>query len=567
MSKFRCLNRNIPDLAHEQLLELGPSTVQELAFSPTGGWVLVSKGGHVARNIPNECYERLEEFVGDGDTVRSIAFTPTGGWVIITDQRYFARGIPDQCFEMLVQMWNDGDRPTCIAFTGPTGCLILAGSSVRCENVDDELASRLQNAAQGPCPVERVIFSADGRGWVTLAADGYFARNIDDACFQEMCKFTSSLDVITHMGFTSTGGFSIVASHVEQAPFDPPAWPWPPGLLEERMTANRVIGVSIAAVHDNRVAWKLTCGSAEAGSGEPVSEDTVFQACSLSKPVTALGALRLVQDGLIGLDDPVPPLLGWELPLGKDGKDEWMTGVTLRRILAHTSGICGLGGFGGYSADVEHVPNTVEILNGQSERPGVLVNSGKAVVTYEPGSSLHYSGLAITVAQRLLENLRSTEFSTWMADNILTPLGMMQSTYSLQPVPTSGAPASGHDRFGRIIPGKRNKYAASAAAGLYSTPSDLCRFIIAVNSAGGAEIKSTLYHEMRDHSLGIFVSNLGTADEVFEHGGVNEGFRCVLKGCPPKRNGFVIMSNGDSGDVLNGELCSAFNKAGWDHIC
>ena len=72
---------------------------------------------------------------------------------------------------------------------------------------------------------------------------------------------------------------------------------------------------------------------------------------------------------------------------------------------------------------------------------------------------------------------------------------------------------------------------------------------------------------MRDHSLGIFVSNLGTADEVFEHGGVNEGFRCVLKGCPPNRNGFVIMSNGDSGDVLNGELCSAFNKAGWDHIC
>ena len=278
--EFRCFNRNIPDHAHEQLLELGPSTLQELAFSPTGGWVLVSKGGYAARDIPDECYERLEAFVGEGDTVRSIAFTPTGGWIIITDQRYFARGIPDQCFEMLVQMWNDGDRPTCIAFTGPTACLILAGSSVRCQNVDDELASRLQNAAQGPCPVERVIFAADGRGWVTLAADGFFARNIDDACYQEMLKF----DIITHMGFTTTGGFSIVASHAEQedkkAPFEPPAWPWPPGLLEERMAANRVIGVSIAAVHDNRVVWKLASGSVEAGSGEPVLEDTVFQACS-----------------------------------------------------------------------------------------------------------------------------------------------------------------------------------------------------------------------------------------------------------------------------------------------
>lgn len=569
---------------------MGPAGVQAFAFTPSGGWVIVVNGGYFARGIPDECFQKLGEFIGTGHKIRVIAFPPEGGnrWVIVTDKTYFARNIPDECYEKLGECWKAGHRPTCIAFPYPGGnrWAILAGKWLYTRGIDDECFQHLCNFSQGLRPAERVAFTKSG-GWTILAEDRFWARRIPDECYDQMKQFAQSM-LVDHVNFAPNGGFSIISNTTKPAFPSDPLRNFENRIIQEdrvwkniwdRMAKYKVPGVSIAIVQNNRVAWATSYGQTEKGDPDWIHTDTVFQAASCSKPVAAIGFLRLVQSSLVGLDENVNPKLGWDLPRRSCAAASWESRVTLRRLLRHEGGIIGrgaanpsdkcsgfsdggAGGFGGYpNTSGVGVPTVLEILNGASSRPGVNVNSRKVELTYNPGTMSAYSGEAFVMMMQLLENQRGQNFGNWMKSNVLDRAGMVNSTFSLTAPSFSGPPAAGHDSNGNIITGKRNRYPEGAAAGLYTTPTDLCRFIIALNQNGtynGASIlDTTRVQELMNDSLGMPTGNAGSATSWFWHNGANYGFRCQFKGYPGKKAGFAIMTNGDQGDTLHGEIAAA----------
>jgi CubicO group peptidase (beta-lactamase class C family) len=595
---FTCFNRNIPEEAHQRINAMGPAGVQAFTFAPGGGWVIAVNGGYFARGIPDECFQKLGEFIGAGHRIRVIAFPPEGGnrWLIVTDRAYFARNIPDECYDRLGTMWRAGARPACVAFPPPGGnrWAILAGKSFYCRGIDDECFQTIGNFAQGLRPAVRVAFTPSN-GWVVLARDRYFARRIPDECYAKMGEIDNSFEV-DHVNFETDGGWSIIANTPRTAlPADPVrefearivqvAGDWKS--VTERMATYKVPGIAVGIVRNNQVTAVLAYGRVESGSAHWVHVDTAFQAASCSKPVAALGFLQLAQDGLVGLDENVNPKLGWTLPRRSCAPLGWLSKVTLRRLLQHRGGIIGRGatnptascsnfddgggggGFGGYqNVSGVGVPTVREILDGSSSRPGVTVNSHRVELTYDPGTMGAYSGEGYVLMMQLLQEQRDTTFNDWMQAHVLAPAGMTRSTYSLVAPTHSGPPATGHDGNGIAITGRRNRYPEGAAAGLYTTAGDLARFIIAVNQGGtigGNDIiDSTRYQAMMSDALGMPTANLGTSDETYWHGGSNAGFKCLFQGFPQKRAGYVILTNGDGGDELYPEIQTALIRSfGW----
>jgi CubicO group peptidase (beta-lactamase class C family) len=595
---FTCFNRNIPDEAHEKIKAMGPAGVQAFAFAPGGGWVIVVNGGYFARGIPDECFHKLGEFISAGHRIRVIAFPPEGGnrWLIVTDKTYFARNIPDECYDRLGTMWGAGARPTCVAFppAGGNRWAILAGKSFYCRGIDDECFQKISNFAQGLRPAVRVAFTPSN-GWVVLARDRYFARRIPDECYAKMGEIDNSFEV-DHVNFELDGGWSIIANTARTAlPADPLrdfearivqiGGDWKS--ISERLATYKVPGVAVGIVRNNQVGAVVVYGRVEEDGANWVHTDTAFQAASCSKPVAALGFLQLAQDNLVGLDEDVNPKLGWTLPRRACTQASWKTKVTLRRLLQHRGGIIGRGatnptsscsnfddggggGFGGYqNVSGVGVPTVREILDGASTRAGVTVNSHRVELTYDPGMISAYSGEGFVLMMQLLEEQRDTTFRDWMQAHVLSPAGMTRSTYSLVAPTHSGPPATGHNSNGDPITGKRNRYPEGAAAGLYTTAGDLARFIIAVNQGGtiggNTIIDSTRYQAMMSGSLGMPTANVGADNEAFWHNGSNAGFRCVFKGYPKKKAGYVILTNGDGGDELYPEIQAALTRTyGWE---
>ena len=595
---FAYFNRNIPDEAHQKIGEMGPAGVQVFAFTPAGGWVLVVNNGYFARGIPDECFQKLGELIAAGHKIRVIAFPPEGGnrWLIVTDKTYFARNIPDDCYSKLGEMWQAGARPTCVAFPYPGGnrWVILAGKSLAAHGIDDECYQRLVNFAQGLRPAHRVAFTPGG-GWTILAQDRYFARGIPDECYDEMGKFAKTVEV-DHVNFAHNGGWSIISNTaVQRYPNDVlrtfenqilqvnGTWQ----SIRQRMAAYNVPGVSLAIVLNNKVAWACSYGVTRKGSTNWVHNDTVFQAASCSKPVAGVGFLRLAESNLIGLNDDVNPKLGWTLPQRACAQAGWKAKVNLFRLLRHQGGIIGRGstnpanqcsgfssggggGFNGYAnLPGVGVPTVIEVLNGVSNRSGVTVNSHRVELTYDPGSMGAYSGEGFTLMQQLLEHLRSMTLAAWMQPNVLAPAGMTHSTFSLDAPSFSGPPSTGHDNNGDPIPGDRNRYPESAAAGLYTTAADLCRFIIAINQDGTIDghhvLDSGIAQSLKQNSLGMdYSNNYGTAAAKYGKGGDNHGYKCSFVGYPGKQAGFAVMTNGDQGGSLNGEIAAALQSTyGW----
>jgi len=349
---FLYFNGNIPDEAHQKISSMGSGGVSAFAFTPSGGWVLVARNnGYFARGIPDECFQKLGTFISSGDQVRSIAFTPHGGWVIVTNRNYFAQGIPDACFAKLGEYFKAGIPISCVAFPPHSdGWVILAGSTLYAHDINDECYQYLCNCLSSTRTAKQVVFTPSG-GWAVLAEDYYWARNIPDECFQKLNDFHSGNAIVDHLAFSATGGWSIIADQAipRRAPdtirtiesqMIQIGGHW--HSIWDRMAYYKVPGVSVAVVLENRIAWACNYGRIEAGSSDFVHSETVFQACSVSKPVAAVGFLQLVQDNLIGLDDDVTQKLTWSLPECSLVQSRgWKPMVTLRLLLQHNGGISG----------------------------------------------------------------------------------------------------------------------------------------------------------------------------------------------------------------------------------
>jgi CubicO group peptidase (beta-lactamase class C family) len=324
--------------------------------------------------------------------------------------------------------------------------------------------------------------------------------------------------------------------------------------IEERMKYHKVPGLSIALVDGGKIQWAKGYGTICFDTTRKIDENTMFQAASISKPVAALLALKLVEEGKLALDEDVNNYLkDWKVDTNKFTRGK---PVTLRGLLTHTAGLT-VHGFRGY-AKGEGIPDLIQILNG--EKPA---NSEPIRPDTVPGSISRYSGGGYTVMQKLLIDVTGEKFPVLMKENILDKIGMENSTYE-QPLPEIyySQASFGNQPDGNRIEGNWYTYPEMAAAGLWTTPVDLAKYIIEVQKSYQGRSNKILSTEMtvqmltnqaENQGLGPGVSGAGDS-LTFSHGGANVGFRCQLFGFASTGQGVVIMTNSDNGSAVTWEI-------------
>ncbi|HEX4167109.1 MAG TPA: serine hydrolase [Bryobacteraceae bacterium] len=333
--------------------------------------------------------------------------------------------------------------------------------------------------------------------------------------------------------------------------------------LSKRMAELHVPGVSIAVVHNGAIEWARGYGVKELGGG-PVTPETVFQAGSISKPIATLAALRLVQDGKLSLDSDVNAVLtSWKIPPSPAAPGAV---VTLRELLTHTAGFT-VHGFPGYAANAP-VPTLVQVLNGEppANTPAIRLES-------VPGSKWNYSGGGFTVMQQVVLDVAKERFPKLLQDTVLVPIGMTHSTYQ-QPLPSELRPqaAMPYTAEGVAVAGGPHTYPEMAAAGLWTTPSDLARYIIEVQQSLEGRANHVLSQKLTqqmvtpgkgDWGLGLQIG--GSASKpYFTHGGVNEGYESLFAAYEHDGDGAVVMTNAQGGSRLASEVMSSVAVAyGW----
>jgi CubicO group peptidase (beta-lactamase class C family) len=333
----------------------------------------------------------------------------------------------------------------------------------------------------------------------------------------------------------------------------------PPMTLTDRMAYYHVPGVSIAVVNNGVLEWARGYGVAAARETRSVTTDTLFQAASISKPLTAVAALALVQDGRLSLDEDVNlKLKSWRVP---DNAFTSGQKVTLRALLAHNAGF-NVEDVGSYALG-EPLPTLVQALDGvpPAHSPPIRVEA-------EPGKKFRYSGGGYSVIQQLLIDVTGKPFPDLMQELVLGRLGMTSSTFR-QPLPAEreAAAAIGHDVNGEPLPGRWHIFPQAAAAGLWTTPSDLARFAIEMQRSFKGEshavlsmamTKEMMTPRLAGYGFGWWVGGTGTRAS-FSHPGQNEGFLCMLFAYLDTGQGAVVMTNGDGGNALFNEILRAIS--------
>ena len=316
--------------------------------------------------------------------------------------------------------------------------------------------------------------------------------------------------------------------------------------LAARMEELGVPGVSIAVIHKGAIEWARGFGWADVESKRAVTESTRFQAASISKPVAAMAALALVEAGELELEGDVNAHLGdWKIASTRYTRK---SPVTLRGLLSHTAGLT-VHGFPGYGRTQE-APGTVGVLDGSGNTPAVKVDM-------TPGSRWRYSGGGYTVMQAMVEHVTGEPFATVLHRTVLAPLGMTASTFE-QPLPESlsEVAATAYDSKRSPIEGAWHVYPEQAAAGLWTTPTDLARWLLAIQKARAGSEHPVLSGEMIGKMLAPGPGDWGLGPSIqfdrtaFGHAGGNMGFRCNMVASLDGGTGVVIMTNSDRGGAL-----------------
>ncbi|WP_298115136.1 serine hydrolase [Flavobacterium sp.] len=329
----------------------------------------------------------------------------------------------------------------------------------------------------------------------------------------------------------------------------------------DRMKYYKVPGLSIAVIKDYKIDWAKGYGLADTIQKTKVTTETMFSAGSISKFLMAVTALKLVEEGKIGLDSPINDYLtSWKITENDYTKK---TPVTLRMLLSHSAGTSQTSYFG--FTPTEPLPTIVDVLNGAkiSQTRAVVVNS-------EPNKEFRYSGGGSMIAQMVLMDVSKKSFGNLTQQVLFDKIGMTNSTFE-QPVPEKfSKQCSWAYSQASWFKGMPYVYPQQAAAGLYSTPTDLAKFFIDVQNSFNGKGK-VLSEEMTKKMLTsqVNVSDGGYKEQMaigpfliqrtdnkdpngvyFEFTGVNAGFLAYGIASVQGGNGVIVMLN--SGDNQNG---------------
>ncbi len=340
-----------------------------------------------------------------------------------------------------------------------------------------------------------------------------------------------------------------------------------PKNLYERLAYYHTPSISIAVINNFEIEWARGFGVCEARTDCQVTPNTLFQAASISKPVFALAIMRLVQEGQLNLDEDVNNYLtSWRVPAIAD----WQPRITLRQLLSHTAGLT-VHGFSGYSNSAL-LPTTVQVLNGEPP-----ANSDRVEVNIIPGLHYRYSGGGTTIAQQILVDLLSKPFPEIMRELVLDPLGMTNSTYQ-QPLLNDwlARAATAHSFSGIPLEGKHHVYPEMAAAGLWTTPSDLAKVAVEIMrvlhglppAVWSKETIEEMLHSQQPEQiqgankefvglgnglfvgLGLFAGGGDGDGFYFFHSGKNEGFVALMRVYAHIGKGAVVMFNSNQVELI-----------------
>ncbi|MED5018135.1 serine hydrolase [Paenibacillus chibensis] len=320
--------------------------------------------------------------------------------------------------------------------------------------------------------------------------------------------------------------------------------------IAEMMRLRHVPGLSMAFIKDGMLQRSECHGEMEAGRGQAVQADTMFNACSISKFAASLLALLLVEQKVLGLDEDIRPYLtSWTIPEHPSYESR---AVTLRRLLSHQAGFADpKGGHGEYVRE-QGIPAMPQLLEGTTP-----YSPEPAALTAEPGSQFIYSDTGFGVLQLLIEDVTGVSFGQLLQDRIFEPLHMNNSRIVLADAEIRAGSASGHNKHGERLCKPYPIYPYPAAAGLWTTPTDLALLMVellaSLQGEGKLGISAETAGEMirpqgcfKWTGLGVFLEPSSEGLEISSLGW-GSGFQCMMIAYPETRRGGVWMMNADPG--------------------
>ena len=333
--------------------------------------------------------------------------------------------------------------------------------------------------------------------------------------------------------------------------------------IKAQIAQRHIRGLSLAIIKDGKISVARGYGVTDDSSKAPVTTSTLFQAGSISKPVSALGALHLVEAGTLSLDGDVnAKLKSWKVPENRFTTTEK---VTLRRLLSHSAGLT-VHGFPGYDVS-DRVPTVVQVLDGAppANTPAIRVDT-------TPGAISRYSGGGFTVMQQMVIDVTGQPFPQFLQKTVLGPIGMTSSSFE-QPQPNARAAltAAGYYADGSPVHGRWHVYPEMAAAGLWTTPTDLAKFAIEIQETlagrghgiiSPAMARQYVTEQKGGTGLGVGVQGAGRSLR-FSHGGRDAGFDALLNAGAETGDGLAIMINANDNSRLMGRIRDYIERV-WD---
>ncbi|WP_391201516.1 serine hydrolase domain-containing protein [Psychrobacillus sp. L4] len=322
--------------------------------------------------------------------------------------------------------------------------------------------------------------------------------------------------------------------------------------IEEQMKYYNVLGLSIALLENGQIIGTENYGLLEVESDRKVNENSIFSACSISKFLTGMIAIKLIEEGLLDLDEDINTrLVSWKVQENEFTKNK---SVTLRNLLSHQSGIKDpKGSFSELNSKIG-IPSMVELLEGKTTYCKTPIK-----VQCEPESEFHYSDAGFCVVQQLIEDVTEKPFYQAVDELIFKPLGMKNSHLNTTTILEKDKKelSCGHNKNGELVDGRYPIYPYPAASGLWTTSLDLARLVLELLNALKGESKIGISKRLANEiitpqkgkswaGLGVFVEGSEKELEITSLGwGV--GFQCMMVAFSHIEKGAVIMTNAELG--------------------
>ena len=306
-------------------------------------------------------------------------------------------------------------------------------------------------------------------------------------------------------------------------------------IIREAQAEKRLPSVSAAAVHDGEIIWSEAVGLADAESGERATAEHQYRIASITKTVTAVGVMRLRDEGRLALDDP----LDKHLPNASKSP-------TIRSLLAHLSGL------------QREVPGEVWETLDMPTREELVPRLGEAEQVLAPHAYWHYSNLAFALLGEVVAQVSGQPAEQYLEENVLGPVGMTRTTWTAQRPSAVGYLLHPYADVARQEP-VIDDGATAPAGQLWSTPSDLCRWAAFIADPDPAVLAPETVEEMRTFQSMVDLTKwrlgygLGFAlyrveDDVFVgHDGAHAGFLAHVSCLPSKRTGAAVVTNDGAG--------------------